>query len=257
MAVTIDLTDQSAIVFGVANHRSIAWAIALSLEEAGANVYVTYQNERMGRNVLNLVQEFDRIHAVECDVLDTNSVESAIAIASANNPLSSVVHSVAFANKDDLEGSFSSTGVDGFRTALEVSAYSLLPITKAAAGKMTNGGSIVTLTFHAADKVYPGYNVMGVAKAALENEVKQLAAEYGAQGIRVNAVSAGPLNTLAARGISGFTGMHEIHASRSPLQRNITQEEVGSAALFLLSPLASGVTGHILYVDAGYNVMGV
>ena len=124
MAVTIDLTDQSAIVFGVANHRSIAWAIALSLEEAGANVYVTYQNERMGRNVLNLVQEFDRIHAIECDVLDTNSVESAIAIASANNPLSSVVHSVAFANKDDLEGSFSSTGVDGFRTALEVSAYS-------------------------------------------------------------------------------------------------------------------------------------
>tara|TARA_A100001037_G_scaffold46762_2_gene38211 strand:- start:2428 stop:3201 length:774 start_codon:yes stop_codon:yes gene_type:complete len=257
MAVNIDLTNQSAIVFGVANHRSIAWAIAMSLAQAGAEVFVTYQNERMGRNVLSLVEPYDHINAIECDVLTQESVEAAIAKANSQSSLTMVVHSVAFANKEDLEGAFSSTSIDGFRMALEVSAYSLLPIVKAATAKMPDGGSIVTLTFHAADKVYPGYNIMGVAKAALENEVKQLAAEYGPQGIRVNAVSAGPLNTLAARGISGFTGMHEVHATRAPLKRNITQEEVGSATLFLLSQLASGITGHILYVDAGYNVMGV
>ncbi len=257
MAVEIDLAGQSAVVFGVANHRSIAWAIARQLHAAGAELTVTYQNERMGRSVLDLVKEMDRTKAVECDVLDEASVVSAIEAATADAPLSAAVHSVAFANREDLEGAFSATGVDGFRTALEVSAYSLLPVARAAAASMGDGGSILTLTFHAADKVYPGYNVMGVAKAALENEVKQLAAEYGPRGIRVNAISAGPLNTLAARGISGFTGMHEIHAQRSPLKRNIKQEEVGAAALFLASPLASGITGHVLYVDAGYNVMGV
>lgn len=257
MAVEIDLSGRSAIVFGVANHRSIAWAIASSLHAAGADVTVTYQNERMGRSVLRLVEGMDRAKAVECDVLDEPSVRSAVDAATADAPLAAAVHSVAFANREDLEGAFSTTGVEGFRTALEVSAYSLLPVARAAAARMSEGGSILTLTFHAADKVYPGYNVMGVAKAALENEVKQLAAEYGPQGVRVNAVSAGPLNTLAARGIAGFTGMHETHASRSPLKRNITQEEVGAAALFLASPLASGVTGHVLYVDAGYSIMGV
>ncbi len=257
MAVEINLAGGSAVVFGVANQRSIAWAIAQQLHAAGADLTVTYQNERMGRSVLPLVKELDGARAVECDVLDETSVETAIDAASANAPLVAAVHSVAFANKEDLEGAFSATGAEGFRTALEVSAYSLLPIARAAASRMPNGGGILTLTFHAADKVYPGYNIMGVAKAALENEVKQLAAEYGPQGIRVNAISAGPLNTLAARGISGFLGMHEIHAQRAPLKRNIRQEEVGAAALFLASPLASGITGHILYVDAGYNVMGV
>ena len=257
MAVAIDLSGRSAVVFGVANQRSIAWAIAQQLHAAGAALTVTYQNERMGRSVLGLVEGMERTQAVECDVLDEASVMAAVDASSSVAPLGVAVHSVAFANRDDLEGAFSRTGVDGFRTALEVSAYSLLPVARAAAAKMDDGGSILTLTFHAADKVYPGYNVMGVAKAALENEVKQLAAEYGPLGVRVNAISAGPLNTLAARGISGFTNMHEIHASRSPLKRNITQEEVGSAALFLASPLASGITGHVLYVDAGYNVMGV
>ena len=257
MAVSIDLSGRSAVVFGVANQRSIAWAIAQRLHDAGAHLTVTYQNERMGRSVLALVEGMPRTRAVECEVLDEASVQAAVAVAASDAPMAVAVHSVAFANREDLEGDFSATGFDGFRLALEVSAYSLLPVARAAAAQMSDGGSILTLTFHAADKVYPGYNVMGVAKAALENEVKQLASEYGARGIRVNAVSAGPLNTLAARGISGFTGMHEIHASRSPLKRNITQEEVGSAALFLASPLASGITGHVLYVDAGYNVMGV
>ena len=257
VAVEINLSGQSAVVFGVANHRSIAWAIAQQLHAAGAHLIVTYQNERMGRAVLELVKDMGRTEAIECDVLDEASISTAIAAASAGGPLAVVVHSVAFANREDLEGAFSATGPEGFQTALEVSAYSLLPVARAAASNMPTGGSILTLTFHAADKVYPGYNVMGVAKAALENEVKQLAAEYGPSGIRVNALSAGPLNTLAARGISGFAGMHEIHAQRSPLRRNITQEEVGTAALFLASKLSSGITGHILYVDAGYNVMGV
>ena len=257
MAVAIDLSGRSAVVFGVANQRSIAWAIARQLHAAGAALTITYQNERMGRSALGLIEGMERAQAAECDMLDEAAVAAAAEKAASAAPLSVAVHSVAFANKEDLEGAFSATGVEGFRTALETSAYTLLPAARAAAARMGEGGSILTLTFHAADKVYPGYNVMGVAKAALENEVKQLAAEYGPRGVRVNAISAGPLNTLAARGISGFTSMHETHAQRSPLRRNVTQEEVGAAALFLASPLASGVTGHVLYVDAGYNVMGV
>jgi enoyl-[acyl-carrier protein] reductase I len=257
MAVPIDLAGKSAIVFGVANHRSIAWAIAQQLHAAGAHLTVTYQNERLGRTVLELVKDLDNAQAVECDVLDEASVAKAVDAAASAAPLTAVAHCIAFANKDDLSGDFSATGIEGFRLALEVSAYSLLPVARIAAERMTDGGSIMTLSFHAADKVYPGYNVMGVAKAALENEVKQLASEYGQRGIRVNAISAGPLNTLSARGISGFTDMQQIHADRSPMRRNITQDEVGTAALFLASSLASGITGTTLYVDAGYNVMGV
>ena len=257
MPVTIDLSGRGAIVFGVANHRSIAWAIAQRLHDAGAHVTVTYQNERLGRTVLDLVKGLEHAQAVECDVLDESSVEAAITAASAAAPITAVAHCVAFANRDDLSGAFSDTGLEGFRTALDVSAYSLLPVARLAAAQMPDGGSIVTMSFHAADKVYPGYNVMGVAKAALENEVKQLAAEYGERGIRVNAISAGPLSTLAARGIAGFTDMQQIHAERSPMRRNITQEEVGDAALFLASSLASGITGAVVYVDAGYNIMGV
>jgi len=257
VAVSIDLSGQSAVVFGVANHRSIAWAIAQRFHEAGASLTVTYQNERMGRTVLDLVKDMDNTQAVECDVLDEASVAAAFDAATSQAPLAAVAHCVAFANKDDLAGDFSATGIDGFRLAMDVSAYSLLPVARLGAERMTDGGSIMTLTFHAADKVYPGYNIMGVAKAALENEVKQLASEFGQRNIRVNAISAGPLNTLAARGISGFTDMQKIHADHSPMRRNITQDEVGDAALFLASPLSTGITGTILYVDAGYNIMAV
>jgi len=257
VAVSIDLSGQSAVVFGVANHRSIAWAIAQRFHEAGASLTVTYQNERMGRTVLDLVKDMDNTQAVECDVLDEASVAAAFDAATTDASLAAVAHCVAFANKDDLAGDFSATGIDGFRLAMDVSAYSLLPVARLGAERMTDGGSIMTLTFHAADKVYPGYNIMGVAKAALENEVKQLASEFGQRGIRVNAISAGPLNTLAARGISGFTDMQKIHADRSPMRRNITQDEVGDAALFLASPLSTGITGTILYVDAGYNIMAL
>ena len=257
MPVSIDLTGHSAVVFGVANHRSIAWAIAQRFHEAGANLTVTYQNERLGRTVLDLIKDMDNAQAVECDVLDENSVAVALDAAASQAPLSTIAHCVAFANKDDLSGDFSATGIDGFRLAMDVSAYSFIPVTRLAAERMKGGGSVMTLTFHAADKVYPGYNIMGVAKAALENEVKQLASEFGQRQIRVNAISAGPLNTLAARGISGFTDMQQIHADRSPMRRNITQDEVGDAALFLASTLSTGITGATLYVDAGYNIMAI
>lgn len=257
MSVAIDMSGASALVFGVANHRSIAWAIAERLHAAGADLTITYQNERMARGAAALVEGLERARAVECDVLDEASVEAAVEAAAAAAPLRAVAHSVAFANREDLApGAFGATSAEGFRTALEVSAYSLLPVARAAAARMTEGGSIVTLTFHGGEKVYPGYNVMGVAKSALEASVRYLASELGERGVRVNALSAGPLNTLAARGIGGFTEMQRVHAERAPLKRNVTQEEVGAAALFLASELASGVTGSIVYVDAGYHAMG-
>ena len=245
------------MVFGVANHRSIAWAIAQQLHQAGAHLTLTYQNERLQKSVNDLAAGLERATTVECDVLDADGLTRAYEAAGEAAPLGTVVHSVAFANREDLDGDFSTTPLEGFRLALEISAYSLLPVARMAAERMPDGGSILALTFHAAQAVYPGYNVMGVAKAALENEVRQLAAEFGPRNIRVNAISAGPLNTLSARGIHGFSDMQRIHAERAPLGRNITQEEVGGAALFLASPLASGVTGETLYVDAGYHIMGV
>ena len=257
MAVPIDLAGTSAIVFGVANHRSIAWAIAQQFHAAGARLTVTYQNERLGRTVLELVREMDHTQAVECDVLDEASVASAIDAAAGTAPLTTVAHCIAFANKDDLSGDFSATGIEGFRLALEVSAYSLLPVARIAAGRMGGGGSIMTLSFHAADKVYPGYNVMGVAKAALENEVKQLASDLGRDNVRVNAISAGPLDTISSRVISKYRDMKRVHAERSPMGRNITTDEVAKTALYLCSDLASGVTGEVLHVDTGYNIMGI
>ena len=168
-----------------------------------------------------------------------------------------LVHSIAFAHREDLGGDFSKVSRKGFQDALEISAYSLIPLVRHAAGLMTEGGSVVAMTFNASERVYPGYNVMGVAKAALENEVRQLAAEYGPRNIRVNAISAGPLETLAARGIQGFPDMRRIHSQKAPLQRNITHREVGDTALYLCSPLSSGVTGAVIPVDAGYHVMAV
>ena len=257
MPTTIDLSGQGAVVFGVANHRSIAWAIASHLHAAGAHLTLAYQNERLKKPVAELVKGMERTALVECDVTDEAALGAAFDAAAKAATLSVVVHSVAFAQREDLEGAFSAVSAEGFRTALEVSAYSLIPVVRLAAERMPEGGSVITMTFHAAEKVYPGYNVMGVAKAALENEVKQLAAEYGGRNIRVNAISAGPLDTLSARGIRGFTDMQRIHAERAPLGRNITQDEVGTAALFLASDLSSGITGTVLPVDAGYHIMGV
>lgn len=243
-------------MFGVANQRSIAWAIARRLHEAGAHLTLAYQNERMKRGVTELIDGMERAIAVECDVTDLKALRSALEVAACGASLDIVVHSVAFAQREDLDGGFSEVSWHGFQIALEVSAYSLIPMTRLAEEHMKQGGSIVALTFGQGERVYPGYNVMGVAKAALENEVRQLAAEYGNRNIRVNAISSGPLNTLAARGIRNFTEFERIYAERSPLRRNITHDEVAKAALFLASDLSSGVTGSVLPVDAGYHVMG-
>ena len=255
----IDLSGKNGIVFGIANHRSIAWAIAQILHDAGANIAVAYQNERVKNGVARLVSHWDGdTPLIECDVSDDANVAAAFdSVGEAFGSLDIVVHSIAFANRDDLGGPFVDTDREGFRLALDISAYSLLPIARGAAPLMRNGGSILTLTFQAANRVFPGYNIMGTAKAALENEVKQLASDLGQSAVRVNAVSAGPLDTLSSRVISHYRDMKRIHAERSPMRRNITADEVAKAALFLCSDLSSGITGEILHVDTGYNIMGI
>ena len=255
----IDLREKTAVVFGVANHRSIAWAIAKALHDAGARVGITYQDARLKERVEKLTESWEDVLLLECDVsVDDQISRTFQQVKERWGKLSIVIHSVAYALREELEGDFSMTTREGFRTALDISAYSLIQIAKSAAPLMSDTeGSIVAMTFQASERVFPGYNVMGTAKAALENEVRQLAYEFGQRGIRVNALSPGPLETLAARGIHGFLDMKKVHAERSPLGRNITHEEVARAALFLCSDLASGVTGVVLPVDAGYHIMAV
>ncbi len=255
----IDMEGKTGVVFGVANHRSIAWAIARILHEAGATLAIAYQNERVKRSVAKLVEPWGDTPIVECDVSADENVEDAYEkVGETLGGLDVVVHSIAYADRNDLGGPFIKTGREGFRLALDVSAYSLLPVARYAAPLMNRGGgSIVTLTFQAATRVFPGYNVMGTAKAALENEVRQLAADLGPDDIRVNAISAGPLDTLSSRVISHYRDMKRIHAERSPMRRNITADEVAKTALYLCSDLSSGVTGEIVHVDTGYNIMGI
>lgn len=254
----IDLSGKKGVVFGVANDRSIAWSIASTLAQAGARLALTYQNDRLKDRVVRLTDTLDGGLALPCDATDDDQITAVFEqVAESFGDISFLVHSIAFANREDLTGAFSATGREGFRLALEISAYSLLPLVRHAALLMTDGGSVLTMTFQASQRVYPGYNVMGTAKAALEHEVRQLAAEYGEQKVRVNAISAGPLDTLAARGIHGFVDMKRVHAEKAPLQRNITVDEVATTALFLCSDLSSGITGSIIPVDAGYHIMAV
>ncbi len=256
---SIDLSGKTGIVFGIANHRSIAWAIADILHEAGAPLAIAYQNERVRRGVEKLVGEWgEDTTLIECDVSEDTNVEQAIQqVGDKFGKIDFIVHSIAFADRDDLGGAYMKTGREGFRLALDVSAYSLLPIARYAAPYMTDGGSILAMTFQAAERVFPGYNVMGTAKAALENAVKQIASDLGGQNVRVNAISAGPLDTLSSRVISQYRDMKRVHAERSPMNRNITAEEVAKTALFLCSDLSSGITGEIVHVDTGYNIMGI
>ena len=254
----LDLSGKNVLVFGVANQRSIAWSIARMLGEAGARLALTYQGERLKDNVSKLADQLSDSIVLPCDVSEDEEIRQVFdALGRSMGQLDAVVHSVAFAAREELQGDFSETSREGFRTALDISAYSLIPVARYALPLMSQGGAIMTMTFHASEKVYPGYNVMGTAKAALENEVRQLAAEMGQHNVRVNALSAGPLDTLAARGIGGFLDMKRVHAERAPLRRNITHDEVAQAALFLCSDLSSGVTGSVLPVDAGYHIMGV
>jgi enoyl-[acyl-carrier protein] reductase I len=254
----LNLKGKKGVVFGVANDKSIAWAISDQLSKAGARLALTYQNERLESRVQKLAQNLDNPLLVQCDASSDLELSNAFeVIAKEFGDISFVIHSIAFANKEDLSGRFTDTTREGFQTALDISTYTLLPITKLATPLMTNGGSIIVMTFDASRGVYPGYNVMGTAKAALEHSVRQLAYEHGPAKIRVNAISAGPLDTLAARGISGFLDMKKIHADRSPLKRNITAEEVANTATFLASDLATGITGAIIPVDAGFHIMAV
>jgi len=255
---TVDLTGKNALIFGVANHRSIAWAIAQALYGAGARVALTYQTDRLKEGVEELAKEIGDAPLFLCDVSNDGEVEELYKkVGETMGTLSTVVHSIAFAQRDDLGGDFSKTEREGFRVALDVSAFSLIPVVRYAAPLMTEGGTVIAMTFLAAEKVFPGYNVMGVAKAALENSVKQLAAEFGPSNIRVNAISAGPLDTLSSRVITGYRDMKRIHQERAPMARNITHEDVGGTALYLASELSSGVTGAIIPVDVGYSIMGM
>ena len=256
--VTIDLSGRHALVMGVANHRSLSWAIAQQLHQAGARLCLTYAGERLRASVDELAATLPGTLTLECDVTRDETIDAvAQRLTSEFGALESLVHGIAFARKEDLEGSFVATPRDGFMSALDVSAYSLLNVTNRVLPLLEkNGAGIVTLSYLAAERAVPSYNVMGSAKAVLEQSVRQLAYELGPSNVRVNAISAGPVSTLAARGIHGFTGMLKQHAERAALKRNITKEEVGRAALFLLSDLASGVTGEVLYVDAGYHIMG-
>jgi enoyl-[acyl-carrier protein] reductase I len=253
----LDLTGKTGLVFGVANHRSLAAGIARELAKGGARLAFSYQNDRLRGMVEKAVEGMEGSLFVECDVTNDGALEDAFATVGREfGHLDYLVHSVAFAMKEDLAGDYRSTSREGFRMALEISAYSLIPMARLAAPLMVDGGSIVTLSYLGAERAVPSYNVMGTAKAALEQAVKQLALDLGPQNIRVNALSAGPVNTLAARGIGGFKSILGVYEEQAPLRRNITQEEVGKAALFLLTDLSSGITGTTLHVDAGYHIVG-
>ncbi|MEO1374482.1 MAG: enoyl-ACP reductase FabI [Cyanobacteria bacterium J06635_10] len=257
----LDLTGKNALVTGIANNRSIAWGIAQQLHKAGANIGVTYlpdEKGKMEKKVADLVEPLSPSLFLPCNVQDEEQVKSTFdAIEEKWGSVDILIHCLAFAKKEDLTGGFSETSRGGFNLALEISAYSLAQLAGAAKPLMKQGGSIVTLTYLGGPRAIPNYNVMGVAKAALESSVRYLAAELGEQNIRVNAISAGPIRTLASSAVGGILDMIHHVEEVAPLKRTVTQIEVGNAAAFLCSDLASGITGQVLYVDAGYEIMGM
>jgi enoyl-[acyl-carrier protein] reductase I len=251
------LEGRVAVVFGVANKRSIAWSIAQGLHNAGAKLAVTYQNERMELEAKELILSLPGAEAFMCDVSNDAEIGRLFQqLKEHYGKLDALVHSVAFAPPEELKGDFINTTREGFRVAHDVSVYSLIAVSRAAAPLMQDGGSIITMTYYGAEKVVPHYNVMAVAKAALECTVRYLAYDLGKHKIRVNAISAGPIKTLAARGIAGLSDMLKSHAERAPLQRNVDVNEVGATGVFLASDASSGITGEVIYVDCGYNIMG-
>ena len=253
----IDLSGKTAVIFGLANKRSIAWGIAQKLHAAGATLAICYQNERMRAEAEGLIQELPGASGFQCDVASDQEIDSLFAqLKEKYGKLHILVHAVAYAPAEDLRGEFINTSRDGFRIAHDVSVYSLIAVSRGAAPLMTDGGSIMTLSYYAAEKVVPHYNVMALAKASLESCVRYLAWDLGQKNIRVNAISAGPIKTLAARGVGALGDMLKMHEQRAPLHRNVDQLEVGGTALYLASELSSAVTGETLYVDCGYNIMG-
>ena len=253
----IDLSGKTAVVFGLANKRSIAWGIAQKLHAAGATLAICYQNERMKLEAEGLIEDLPGASGFQCDVSVDSEIDTLFAaLKEKYGKLDVLVHAVAYAPPTELRGEFINSTREGFRVALDVSVYSLIAVSRAAVPLMTDGGSIMTLTYYAAEKVVPNYNVMAVAKAALESTIRYLAWNLGPKNIRANAISAGPIKTLAARGVGDLTEMMKTHADRAPLHRNVDQLEVGGLALFLASDLATAITGETIYVDCGYNIMG-
>jgi enoyl-[acyl-carrier protein] reductase I len=252
------LQGKKALILGVANDKSIAWAIARLFREQGADLILTYAGEAIEKRVRPLAESLDAV-VLPCNVTSDEEIDALMkAIEQRWGMIDILVHSVAFADKEELKGSILSTSRQGFATALDISAYSFIGLLKAAHPLMKERASTaLSLSYYGAVKVFPNYNVMGIAKAALEASVRYLAAGIGADGIRVNAISAGPIKTLAAAGVGGFNQILSTVEERAPLHRNVTQEEVAKAALYLCSDLASGVTGEVHYVDAGYNVIGI
>jgi enoyl-[acyl-carrier protein] reductase I len=253
------LSEKVGVVFGVANKRSIAWAITKAWAAAGARLIFNYQGERLKENVEELIGEFgENVPLFPCDVSSDEEITKFFQeVRRQTDHLDLLLHSVAFAPKEALEGDFVSTTREAFRTAHDISAYSLVALAREAAPLMTNGGSIVAMTYYGAEKVVPHYNVMGVAKASLEASTRYLAYDLGPKKIRVNCISAGPVNTLAARGISGFMSMLKHYQERAPLKRSCDPAELGATGVFLASDGAAGITGQVIYVDGGYQIMGM
>jgi len=252
------LDGKLGVVFGVANRRSIAWAIAQAWHDEGAKLAFTYQGERLKENVEELTGAFGSdVLLMPCDVTRDEEITAVFDKVKAEfGRIDLLLHSVAFAPRDALEGRFTNTTREAFRTTLDISAYSLVALARGAEPLMTRGGSIIAMTYHGAEKVMPHYNVMGVAKAALESATRYLAADLGERQIRVNCISAGPMNTLAARGITGFTEMLKRHEAAAPLKRNVLPPELGATAAFLASDGAAAITGQVIYVDCGSSIMG-
>lgn len=250
------MTGKRGIIFGVANEKSIAWGIAQQLREQGATLAFTYLNEALEKRVRPLAESLDAELILPCNVGEDSEIEAVFNEVEAQwGKLDFVVHAVAYADREDLKRPFSQTGRESFAMAMDISAYSLVAVTRCAVPLMNEGGSIVTLSYLGATRAVPNYNVMGVAKAALESSVRYLAAELGEQGIRVNGISAGPIRTLAASGIANFRAKIKLMDDYAPLRRTVTQNEVGNSAVYLLSDLGSGVTGEIHLVDAGFNIV--
>ena len=253
------LDGKTGVVFGVANKNSIAWGIAKAWHNAGARLVFTYQGDRLKDKVQKLVSEFgDDTLVIDCDVSDDSDIDRVFNKVDTHfkGKLDMVLHSVAYAPREALEGRFVDTARDAFSTAHDISAYSLVALAKRAAPLMSDGGSIIAMSYYGAEKVVKHYNVMGVAKAALEASTRYLAADLGPEGIRVNCISAGPVNTLAARGIAGFSEMLKHYDEHAPLGRNVTHEELGQTGVFLASEGGAAITGQVIYVDCGYQIMG-